>query len=119
VVSLSGLSVSNQAFGAITDLSEEFNSYPNSGLLGLAFGTIARSKQPTFLERLILEKKLAAPLFSVHLARNEASGSEICVGCFDASKARGSITWVPVKSKVWRQAYPLSDTHRVDRHTGR
>jgi hypothetical protein len=100
VVSLSGLTVSNQAFGAVSQLSEDFNAYPNSGLLGLAFGTIAQSRKPTFFERLIREKKLAAPLFSVHLARNPVSGSEVCFGCFDPSKTRGPPTWVPVVSKV-------------------
>lgn len=79
VVSIGGLTVSDQAFGAVTHASDDFNGFPNDGLLGLAFGSIAQSKQPTFFERLIVEKKIAAPMFSVHLARNQASGSEVGV----------------------------------------
>lgn len=45
----------------------------------MAFGTIAQSKKPTFFENLIEQKKVAAPLFSVHLTRNQASGSEVCI----------------------------------------
>ena len=100
VVSVDGLTISNQAFGAVSRLSEDFQSYPNSGLLGLAFGTIAQSKMAMFFERLIQEKKLAAPPFSVHLSRDQEVGSEVCFGCFDPSKARRAIKWIPVKSKV-------------------
>lgn len=77
VVSIGGLTVGNQAFGAVSSESEDFNSYPNSGLLGMAFGTIAQSKKATIFENLVAEKKLAAPLFSVHLGRNQETGSEV------------------------------------------
>lgn len=97
--------------------SDEFNGYPNDGLLGMAFGSIAQSKQPTFFERLLDEKKVAAPLFSVHLERNHPTGSEVCVvvvisgftnsnlfkvcfGCYDPTKTIGPVSWVPVKSRV-------------------
>lgn len=77
VVSIGGLRVQEQVFGAVTQTSDDFNGFPNDGMLGMGFGTIARSKQPTFFERLITEGALAAPLFSVHLARNQATGSEV------------------------------------------
>src|ERR1700683_102971 len=86
VVSIGGLAVAAQSFGAVSHESDDFNDAPNDGLIGLAFGTIAQSKKPTFFENLIKEKKVAAPLFSVHLTRNQASGSEVnnisfeCVG---------------------------------------
>lgn len=77
VVSVEGLTVEKQVFGAVTRESDDFNGYPSDGLLGMAFGSIAQSKQPTFFEKLIEGKKLAAPLFSVHLTRNRAEGSEV------------------------------------------
>ena len=77
VVSLAGLTVPEQAFGAVSSESDEFNGYPNSGLLGIAFGTIAQSKRPTFFENLMSEKRVAAPLFSVHFGRNQETGSEV------------------------------------------
>ncbi|KAJ3499805.1 hypothetical protein NLJ89_g10055 [Agrocybe chaxingu] len=101
VVSIQSLSVQNQAFGAASRVSDDFNGYPNSGLLGLAFSTIAASKQPTFFENLIRNKQLAAPIFSVYLARNEESGSEVCFGCSDSDKTSGPVSWVPVISKTY------------------
>lgn len=77
VVSVGGLSVQEQAFGAVTQTSDDFGGFPNDGILGMAFGTIAVSKQPPFFERLIAKGALAAPLFSVHLARNQTTGSEV------------------------------------------
>jgi hypothetical protein len=79
VVSTAGLTVANQAFGSVTNKSDEFNKQPNDGLIGMAFGTIAQSRQPTFFENLIKERKLAAPLFSVHLSRHEERGSSVRV----------------------------------------
>jgi hypothetical protein len=73
---MAGLTVEDQAFGAVNSESSDFTDYPNDGLLGMAFGTIAQSKKPTFFENLMQEKKLVAPLFSVHLARSQEMGSE-------------------------------------------
>lgn len=77
LVSIGSLAISDQAFGAVSRESDDFNDSPNDGLMGLAFGTIAQSKKPTFFENLIQAQKVAAPLFSVHLTRNQASGSEV------------------------------------------
>lgn len=79
-VSIGSLTVPGQYFGAVSRVSDDFNDSPNDGLIGLAFGTIAQSKKPTFFENLIENKKVAAPLFSVHLTRNQASGSEVSIG---------------------------------------
>lgn len=57
--------------------SEDFYDQPSDGLLGLAFGTIAQSKQSTFFENLMMQKQVAAGAFAVHLARGQATGSEV------------------------------------------
>ncbi|KAF8972976.1 aspartic peptidase domain-containing protein [Flammula alnicola] len=101
VVSIQGLSIQEQTFGAVTSESDDFDGYPNSGLLGLAFSSVAASKQPTFFENLIREKQLAAPIFSVHLTRGEETGSEVCFGCFNKDKTFGGVSWVPVISKTY------------------
>ena len=77
VVSIGELSVSSQVFGAVNAESADFTDAPNDGLIGLAFGTIAQSHSPTFFENLMAQKRVAAAVFSVHLARDEASGSEV------------------------------------------
>ncbi|KZP11615.1 acid protease [Athelia psychrophila] len=113
VVAIGELTISSQYFGAISQESDDFNDSPNDGLIGMAFGTIAQSKKPTFFENLIEQKKVAAPLFSIHLTRNQAGGSEarldsrpfttfrVCFGCYDATKATGPVSWIPVKSQTY------------------
>ncbi|ETW80500.1 hypothetical protein HETIRDRAFT_440362 [Heterobasidion irregulare TC 32-1] len=103
VVSIAGFTVQQQAFGAIDGESADFQGQPNDGLLGMAFGTIAQSRRPTFFENLIEGRQLAAPLFSVHLERRQETGSEVCFGCVDADRidGTGSITWIPVKSQTY------------------
>jgi len=76
-VSIAGLTVAGQAWGAVSNKSDEFSKLPNDGLIGMAFGTIAQSRRPTFFENLIKEQKIVAPLFSVHLSRHERSGSSV------------------------------------------
>ena len=77
-VAIAGLSVAGLAFGAVSARSEDMEKQPNDGLIGMAFGTIAQSRRPTFFESLIAQRKLPAPLFSVHLSRHEESGSSVC-----------------------------------------
>jgi hypothetical protein len=99
IVSISGLSVKDQVFGAASEKSEEFSRDPNDGLLGLAFKDIAQTGQPTFFENLV-EKKRIHPLFSVHLTRRQKDGSELCFGCSDETKIIGDTVWVPLLSRV-------------------
>ncbi|KAF9813654.1 hypothetical protein IEO21_05486 [Rhodonia placenta] len=99
-VTVGRLVVKQQGFGAVRSESEDFYDQPSDGLLGLAFGTIAQSKQSTFFENLMMQKQVAAGAFAVHLARGQATGSEICFGCFDTTKALGPVTWNPIASRV-------------------
>ena len=73
----------------------------------MAFSTIASSGKPTFFENLLTANKVAAPIFSVHLARHQATGSELCLGCYDSSKANGPVSWAPVTSRTyWAVSMP-------------
>ncbi|KAH9062437.1 aspartic peptidase domain-containing protein [Lactarius vividus] len=101
VVSIAGLAVADQAFGAVGARSDDMDKQPNDGLIGMAFGTIAQSRRATFFESLIAQRKLAAPLFSVHLSRHEESGSSVCFGCVDSSRTTGPVTWLPVVSRSY------------------
>ncbi|KAI0259259.1 aspartic peptidase domain-containing protein [Gloeopeniophorella convolvens] len=100
-VELAGLRVPAQAFGAVSAQTDDFAHQPNDGLIGMAFGTIAQTRRPPFFENLIRARALAAPIFSVHLARHEETGSAVCIGCVDYSKTTGPVTWLPVVSKTY------------------
>ncbi len=79
VVSIAGLTVAGQAFGAVSARLDDMDKQPSDGLIGMAFGTIAQSRRPTFFESLIAQRKLPAPLFSMHLSRHQESGSSMCI----------------------------------------
>ena len=89
-----------QTFCAVRKESSDLNDEPNSGLLGMAFGSIAESGRPTFFENLLAQKQLAQSIFSVHLTRTLETGSQVCFGCYDATKAAGPVRWNPVISRV-------------------
>ncbi|KAJ7901767.1 aspartic peptidase domain-containing protein, partial [Mycena olivaceomarginata] len=99
-VSIGGLVVDGQYFGAVSDLSGDFNDLPNDGLLGLAFGSIAQCGKPTFFENLRAKRKITSSMFSVHLARRpgrDNDDSAVCFGCIDPLKTLGStIVYIPV-----------------------
>ena len=69
-VNIAGTSVIGQYFGAVNQESEDFFGNPNSGVLGMAFGSIATSGKPTYFENLMNNKAVNNPLFGFHLAQD-------------------------------------------------
>ncbi|WVR09646.1 hypothetical protein IAU60_006719 [Kwoniella sp. DSM 27419] len=100
-VGLANTQVTGQYFGAVSSESSDFTSNPNSGVLGMGFSSISSSNQPTYFENLISTKSVANPLFGFHLARKQAQGSQLCIGCYDSSKFTGAISWIPVISQTY------------------
>ncbi|OSD06750.1 acid protease [Trametes coccinea BRFM310] len=100
-VAIGPVNIPRQTFCAAHKVSDDFDEEPSDGLLGLAFGSIAQSGAPTWFENLLEEKKLAASVFSVHLTRGKAKGSEVCFGCFDPTKTMGPVMWNPVISRTY------------------
>ena len=88
VVSVGQLTVTNQTFCAARRQSEDFDSGPTSGLLGLAFGSIAVSRKPTFFENLLEQKRLDQAAFSVYMTRKKEQGSEVSRGSRTAARCR-------------------------------
>lgn len=74
---MQGLTYQKQYFGRVDSESSEFQSFPNDGLLGMAFSSIAMSGQPTFFENLIKEGVVSQPYFSLYLTRGQTNGSEV------------------------------------------
>ncbi|KAJ4476867.1 aspartic peptidase domain-containing protein [Lentinula edodes] len=100
-VSIAGTAVLNQTFGVVYRESQDFQEYPNDGILGMAFGTISQSRSSTVFETMMKQGKLKWPCFSIHLARGQETGSEMCWGCFDPTKATGPISWFPVSHRAY------------------
>ncbi|EJD40428.1 acid protease [Auricularia subglabra TFB-10046 SS5] len=98
-VSIAGVTVKEQYFGVVNRPSNDFKGTPSSGLIGMAFSSIATSGKPTFFENAIAGG--LSPFFSVHLTRGAVRGSEVCLGCYDGSKTSSPVSWMPVTSKTY------------------
>ncbi|PSS07208.1 hypothetical protein PHLCEN_2v3491 [Hermanssonia centrifuga] len=77
VVSMGSLTVEKQQFIAVQTTSDSFLDEPSDGLLGMAFGSIARIHAPTFFENLLSGYKLASGIFSIYVTRGKEDGSEV------------------------------------------
>ncbi len=95
VVNVAGLTSEHQTIGLVEMESNDFQGYPNSGILGLAFSTISATGRPTLFENLMKQDKLMAPFFSVHLARGTEDGSEVPYLALDPTYKHSPVTVVP------------------------
>lgn len=94
-VSLGGLSVNNQIFAIIDEAADGFDK-PNSGLIGFGFQSIAQTNATPWFFNLANEGKLASKVSSFYISRQEAAGSEACIGCVDSSKFTGEAEYFPL-----------------------
>jgi len=92
-VTVAGLSVANQGFGA---LSSSNITALDSCIFGLAFNAVAQTNQTTWFDKLSASGQLASDVFSFFLQRNSTSGSELCIGCIDSTKYTGTVEYFPV-----------------------
>jgi len=99
-VTVAGLTVGGQGFGAVTSENGGFGGGPNAGLLGLGFPGNAESGATPFFINLATNNLLSSNVFSVYQARGGASGSELCIGCTDSSLYSGDITFYALDSSA-------------------
>ncbi|GAA5873045.1 hypothetical protein JCM16303_006924 [Sporobolomyces ruberrimus] len=93
-ITLGGMTINSQVFGAATALSSDFASDPYDGLMGMAFSSISTLGTPTVFETLTTQAKLFANQFSFYLA---STGSQLFLGGMDSSKIKfGSTKYYPV-----------------------
>ena len=69
VVQMAGFSVSNQVFATCDLVSSGLLSSPVSGLMGLAFQTIAASKATPFWQTLVSQGAWDEPVMAFYLSR--------------------------------------------------
>jgi hypothetical protein len=104
-LTVAGLTATNQNIISLTD-AEGFADSASEGLIGMAFESIAESKEPPFFFTLINEGKVSPTEFSFYLGRN-ASGtgqdSELTLGGRDSSKYTGATTSVPLTNQTYWQ----------------
>lgn len=76
VVSLGGLSVSNQTWVLVDETSSDLLSGTNAGIMGLAFKGLANSGATPFWQTLIDDDKLSAPVMTFWINRLLGESSE-------------------------------------------
>ncbi|KAJ3537142.1 hypothetical protein NMY22_g5721 [Coprinellus aureogranulatus] len=111
VVQMAGFQVENQVFAICDEVSSGLLTEPVSGLLGLAFQTIASSKAPPFWETLASEDAWDSPIMAFHLTRylNASDvrtlerGGSFSMGFANSSLYTGDIDYVdlPVQGSYW------------------
>ncbi|KAF8141970.1 acid protease [Boletus edulis] len=101
VVQMAGFSVTNQSFGAVTQVSQGVLSNPGSGLIGLAWQSIATSGTSPFWQTLVSKGAWSQPVMGFQLTRflNDSNarplepGGSFTMGFLNSSLYTGSIDY--------------------------
>ncbi|OXH30255.1 endopeptidase [Cryptococcus neoformans] len=113
-VSMAGFTVSDQTFGVVTSTSANLISYPLSGLMGLAWKSIASSGATPFWQTLAASGDWDSPEMGVYLKRYrgdntasqiETDGGQILFGGLNTSLYNGSVNYISIddsEKDYWR-----------------
>lgn len=101
---MAGFSISNQGFAVVDSVSEGLLTSPVSGLLGLAWSSLAKSQQTPFWQTLAASGAWDSALFAVQLTRytNDSNaqtlepGGVLNMGYTNSSLYTGSIEYIDI-----------------------
>ncbi|KAJ8594783.1 acid protease [Rhizopogon salebrosus TDB-379] len=116
VVQMAGFSVPNQVFGAVTRVTSGLLNAPVSGLLGLAWQSIASSGHTPFWETLVTSGAWTDPVMAFQLTRfvnattvnSEEPGGSFTMGFVNNSLYTGDIDWQNVQSPPTYWILPMT-----------
>lgn len=100
-VSFGSLTVTNQYFGAVTQVSSDFDNNPATGLCGLAYQSIATTGQRPLPQNLYQQGKISSPEFGFRLTRGTSNGAELTMGGVASDYAAASFKSTPVTSQTY------------------
>jgi cathepsin D len=116
VVQMAGFSVPNQIFGTVTQATSGLLSPPVSGLLGLAWQSIATSKATPFWQTLASSGAWSDPVMAFQLTRfvngsnvnDQEPGGSFTMGFVNSSLYTGNIDYQSVPSTPSYWILPMS-----------
>lgn len=100
-VRFGSLTSTSQYFGAATHVSSSFNNNPATGLCGLAYKSIASTRQNPLHVNLYNQGQLAAAKFGFRLTRGTSNGAELTMGGIASDYASSTFVTTPVTSKTY------------------
>jgi cathepsin D len=97
-------------FGLATTASDDFDSYPMDGLLGLGRPSSNILGTPTLMEVLASKKELASNIVGIHLQRDAdgAKDGQITFGGVDKTKFTGGISYTKALANDGNWEIPVS-----------
>ena len=96
-VSIGPVHLRHQKFVEITEeIGEVFADCKFSGILGLAFQSMAAKGTVTIFESIVAKGALTWNVFAFYYSLNEGETSEISIGSVNNKRYSGDITWVPI-----------------------
>ncbi|XP_038863447.1 pepsin A-like [Salvelinus namaycush] len=102
-VSVGGISVTKQIFGASQTEAPFMAHMVADGILGLAFPNLAASGATPVFDNMMTQGLVSQSLFSVYLSGNSAEGSVVSFGDIESNYYTGQITWIPLSSETYWQ----------------
>ncbi|XP_025423097.1 aspartic proteinase A2-like [Sipha flava] len=106
-VRLAHMNVSDLVFAEIKEIpnTEEFQNMYADGIIGLGYQSLSKIDSDPFFYKLLGDKKILNPIFSVYLNRdvNTNKGGTIFLGGVSKKHIDGEITYIPVTSKNYWQ----------------
>ncbi|KAI5454915.1 hypothetical protein NCC49_002191 [Naganishia albida] len=113
-VSMGGYTVPNQVLGVVSEASDNLLQQPYSGLMGLAFETLASSGAMPFWEELVTTNQWPMPAMGFYMARYrddysatqiEENGGWFSMGYLNQSLYTGDVNYVSINQNdrdYWR-----------------
>lgn len=113
-VTMGGYTVSNQVLGVVSEASDNLLQQPYSGLMGLAFETLASSGAMPFWEELVTTNQWPMPAMAFYMARYrddysatqvETQGGWFSMGYLNESLYTGDVNYVNINQNdldYWR-----------------
>ncbi|CAB1335910.1 unnamed protein product [Coregonus sp. 'balchen'] len=102
-VSVGGISVTQQIFGASQTEAPFMANMVADGILGLAFPNLAASGATPVFDNMMTQGLVSQSLFSVYLSGNSAEGSVVSFGVIEPTYYTGQITWIPLSLVTYWQ----------------